>query len=290
MIQLVSKLLSTETQNQLDALQVLVNNESDFEKKAAEAKSLWNKKGSPKERKAAFEEIKTTLISMCVAVETCNYCEQNEANDIEHIHPKSFFPEVAFTWDNYLLACKQCNTGYKLDKCHVLDATNSPITLLRKKAPTVGSTIAFINPRIENPNDFMMLNMQTFKFDVFDDLEIVEKHKAEKTLEILELNERDPLIQARKSAAIFFYERLDRLIKILAAESNEAIYELLTPYDVLDTTISLEQNKQDIEANHKKAIEQHQHPSVWYAIKIVSSKTNAKWKALFAELPQALNW
>ncbi|MBL4649758.1 MAG: hypothetical protein JKY03_08505, partial [Aureispira sp.] len=61
-------------------------------------------------------------------------------------------------------------------------------------------------------------------------------------------------------------------------------------YDILDTTISLEQNKQDIEANHKKAIEQHQHPSVWYAIKIVSRHTNAKWKALFEQLPQALDW
>lgn len=290
MIQLVSKSLSKETQDQLNALQVLVNKESDFEKKAAEAKSLWNKKGSPKERKAAFEEIKAILTSMCVAVETCNYCEQNEANDIEHIHPKSFFPELAFIWDNYLLACKQCNTGYKLDKCHVLDADNSPITLARKKAPTVSSTIAFINPRVENPNDFMMLNMQTFKFDIFDDLEVVERHKAEKTLEILELNERDPLIKARENAAIFFYERLDRLVKILAAKSNAAIQVLLTPYDVLDTRVSLEENKQNIEANHKKAIEQHQHPSVWYAIKTVSSKTNAKWKALFEQLPQALDW
>ncbi len=24
----------------------------------------------------------------------CNYCEQNESNDIEHINPKSFFPEM----------------------------------------------------------------------------------------------------------------------------------------------------------------------------------------------------
>lgn len=290
MIQLVSKSLSKETQNQLDALQVLVNTKPDFEEKAAEAKALWKAKESPKKRKAAFEEVKEVLTSMCVAVETCNYCEQNEANDIEHIHPKSFFPELAFTWDNYLLACKQCNTGYKLDKCHVLDAANSPITLLRKKAPIGGSTVAFINPRIEDPNEFMLLNMQTFKFDIFDDLEIVAQHKAEKTLEILKLNERDPLIQARKNAAIFFYERLDRLIKILAATSNAAIYDLLTPYDVLDTKISLEQNKDDIEVNHKKAIQQHQHPSVWYAIKTVSRHTDARWKALFEQLPQALDW
>jgi uncharacterized protein (TIGR02646 family) len=290
MIQLVSKSLSKETQDQLDALQVLVNTKPDFEEKAAEAKALWNKKGSPKERKAAFQEVKTTLTSMCVAVGICNYCEQNEANDIEHIHPKSFFPELAFTWDNYLLACKQCNTGHKLDKCYVLDIANTPVKLVRQEAPIVGATIAFINPRVENPNDFMMLNLKTFKFDVFEHLGIVAQRKAEKTLEILELNERDTLIEARETAFEFFYDRLRGLTQMLAADSNEAIEKLLAPHKVLDTTVSLEQNKEDIEANHKKAIEQHQHPSVWYAIKIVSSKTNAKWKALFEELPQALNW
>ena len=290
MIQLVSKSLSEENQNQLDGLQILVNSEPNFKKKAAKAKALWNGKGSPKERKAAFEKIKEVLTSMCVAVGICNYCEQNEANDIEHIHPKSFFPELTFIWDNYLLACKQCNSGQKLDRCYVLDAANVPLKLARKKAPTVGATIAFINPRVENPNDFMMLNLQTFKFDVFEHLGIVAQRKAEKTLEILELNERDPLIEAREKAFEFFYDRLKGLIQFLAANSNEEIDKLLAPNKVLDTTVSLEQNKQSIEENHKKAIRTHQHPSVWYAIKTVSSKTNPKWKALFEQLPQALDW
>ena len=123
MIQLATKELSIETEGILRELQATINSKKSFAEKVAEAKALWASKGNIPYKKA-FEEIIATLKSMCVSVNICNYCEQNEASDTEHIDPKAFFPERTFIWVNYLRACKQCNTGYKLDKCFVIDADN----------------------------------------------------------------------------------------------------------------------------------------------------------------------
>jgi uncharacterized protein (TIGR02646 family) len=289
MIQLVSKNIPNTTQIELDKLQNRVNALSTFALKADKAKSLWNTKGG-NNGKVAFETIKTTLTEMCVAIEVCNYCEQNEANDIEHIAPKSFFPERAFVWNNYLLACKQCNTGYKLDKCHVLNNEGHLYSIERGNEP-IHKNLAFINPRIENPNDFMILNMLTYKFILLPDLDIIKKNKALKTLDILKLNERDSLIQARKNAVNYFYSRIERLIKVLNAENNQEITTILAPADKpIDESKRLSINKENIKENFKKDIQTHQHPSVWYAIKMIESKINRKWQQLFEELPEALNW
>lgn len=89
MIQLVSRTLSADTDQHLNRLQVKVDSEPIFHAKVGKAETLWNGKKKSKKGKIAFDEIVSTLKQMCVSVEICNYCEQNEANDIEHIYPKS---------------------------------------------------------------------------------------------------------------------------------------------------------------------------------------------------------
>lgn len=289
MIQLVSKNIPKTTEDELRKLQNQVNTLSTFTMKADKAKKLWNSKGG-KEGKAAFETIKTTLTEMCVAIEVCNYCEQNEANDIEHIAPKSFFPEKAFIWENYLLACKQCNTSYKLDKCHTLDNNGNIYDVKRGDEP-IHKNIAFINPRIENPNDFMILNMSTYEFEIVRGLDTIKENKAKKTLDILKLNERATLIQSRKNAINYFYSRIERLVKVLNAESNQEIVEILAPADKpIDKRKKLSTNQERVKETFKKDIQTHQHPSVWYAIQTIESKINEKWKRLFEQFPEALNW
>lgn len=297
MIQLDSKILSKQAATVLDDLQTTVNQETNFADRATKAKKLWNGKTGAKARKACFEEVKSTLEAMCVSIEVCNYCEQNEANDIEHIHPKSFFPELAFEWTNYLLACKQCNSGYKLDKCHIIINQVQLESLARGKKPQKGATIAFINPRIEDPNDFMLLDLGTdevegtWRYMIKPGLSTIAQQKAKMTIEILRLNSRDTLLKARKSAAIFYYQRMERLVELLAADSHAAIKKLLTPYDqYLDPNKSVEQNKVRIKAGFKHDIQTHQHPSVWYAIKVIQSKVNRRWEALFEQIPEALDW
>lgn len=42
----------------------------------------------------------------------CSYCETriNANLAIEHVRPKSKMPELALSWDNFLLACSSCNS------------------------------------------------------------------------------------------------------------------------------------------------------------------------------------
>lgn len=291
MIQLVSKNLQKTTLEELEKLQQLVNAKSTFAEQVEEAQHIWKTKSSTILGKQIFEEVKAILTQMCLSIEVCNYCEENEANHIEHIHPKSFFPELAFIWDNYLLACPTCNSTYKLDKCYTIDNASVLDILKRNFQPKNGSTIAFINPRMEDPNHYMMLNMETYTFDIQDDLSLLEQYKAEKTIEILNLNERAELVSSRKKTAIYIYNRINQLVHALNAKSNQELEAILTPDDdAVDETKSLQQNKDTITANFKKDIQTHKHPSVWYAIKMVQSKVNDKWKALFSQIPQALNW
>jgi len=130
MLQLASSLLSDPEIATLKKLQDKLDALSLFEKKIKKAQLLWDAKGSPT-YKSTFSGIKANLMSLTVYVETCNYCEHNEATDIEHIYPKSFFPEKTFVWDNYLLACKICNTTYKLDQCLVVSGSGQTIRVNR---------------------------------------------------------------------------------------------------------------------------------------------------------------
>ncbi|MFT5918197.1 MAG: hypothetical protein ACI81T_004714 [Bacteroidia bacterium] len=289
MIQLTNKELSDDTKAHLNQIQKGIDSEADFALQAEKAQKAWKSKGNA-DGKQAFEEVKSTLKEMCVSTEVCNYCEQNEAMDIEHIAPKSFFPNHAFVWENYLLACKSCNTGYKLDHCYVLDQNGLSHKSKRGIEPT-HKTHCFINPREEDPNYFLIFNSLTSKYILNHKLTQSEKEKAKSTLEILKLNERPALVEARKSAAKYFYRTIKELTEILNAKDLAELKAILNPYDkIMDKKLSLLETKEELKVIFKKEIQIHQHPSVWYAIKKVDSKTDDKWKALFDQVPEALHW
>ena len=59
----------------------------------------------------------------------CSYCGKYDPQDlqIEHICPKSLYPNLATTWDNFLLACATCNgKGNKGDKDVVIGKCHLP--------------------------------------------------------------------------------------------------------------------------------------------------------------------
>jgi uncharacterized protein (TIGR02646 family) len=290
MLQLASETLPKHAADRLVYLQGEVNKQAGFAERAKRAESLWNGKTGSQVGKAAFEAITQKLISMCVSLEICNYCEQNEANDIEHIYPKSLFPALAFIWDNYLLACKQCNTAYKLDSFALLDG-NEDIAPIPRGTEPAHANGAFINPRTENPADFMLLNLGSYKFELMPGIDKKAANKARNTLEILQLNERDQLVQSRKTAAIYRYQRMELLVRILNANSIAEIDAMLTPFDgLLDNTLALSELKLQLKDSFKLDIQLHAHPSVWYAIQKIGSVTSPKWAAIFAAIPEALNW
>ncbi|HLP57065.1 MAG TPA: HNH endonuclease [Fluviicola sp.] len=289
MIQLDYKKLSATEQTILDDLQHKVNLKTPFLEKTAEAQNLWGSKGGVT-GKQAFEKIRAELYNLCVFVGVCNYCEQSEANDIEHIHPKSFFPEFSFVWDNYLLACKQCNSAFKLDKCYIIDPSDELFSVPRKTEPP-HKTHALINPRTENPNDFMVLNLKTFRFMPLPDLSKKDENRVKATLEILALNERDVLIEARKSASRHFYDLFERLVRIRESSSIVELEQCLYPNEeFINRNLTIGEIQEQLTLSFKKHITKNQHPSVWHSIKIIASRTDERWINLFNRFPEALHW
>lgn len=273
----------------LRQLQEQIDSKSKFESKVATSKKLWKNKGGHKHTES-FQQLRSILKQMCIAHGICNYCEHNEAFDIEHIAPKSHFPEMTFSWENLLLVCKECNTGHKSDQCKVID-TNGELRSCQRGTPPPQGVFCFINPRIENPADFMLLNLETFTFEILPDLTPTNLAKAQSTLDLLELNSRTVLIHTRKDCSIALYHLMTNLVNILKVKSINELSELLSPHEKkFDFSISLEVLKAEIKENHKGFIAELQHPSVWLAIKTVKSKTDPKWMAIFREIPEALNW
>jgi uncharacterized protein (TIGR02646 family) len=291
MLQLASKKLSKSAQKHLDNLQKQVDDLPTFADKVTEAKRLWDGKVGGNNGKTHFGEIKKMLTEMCISTEICNYCEHNEAGDIEHIAPKTVFPECAFVWNNYLLVCKTCNTTHKSDKCYVLDDKGSVYEIKRGSGKPPYPNLAIINPRIENPTDFILLNTKTFTFEILGSSE-KDKNKAEKTIEVLALNNRDTLKEARKKNYNAFYDIMNRLSRIQQAKSIAEIESILRPHEDLikGEFEDLEELKKFIKQGYKKDIQNYPHPSVWYAIKMIDSKTNQKWQEIFEIIPEALDW
>lgn len=292
MIQLSSETLTQSTVNHLATVQKRIDDEVDFPTKAVRADTEWDAKISSNPKKAAFTEIKETLIDMCVSVEICNYCENNEATDVEHIYPKSLFPERAFRWENYLLACKTCNTGYKLDKFAVFDPISSATSfdISRNTRPTTNDGV-LIDPRMEDPLQFFWLDIQnkTFVLDPRLSLNPRDKNRAEYTLKLLGLNDRDALVAARRTAAKYYLDRLERYVRARDANTVDELEACVQDPDLIDQNLPLKQEKQRICQQITADIQTYSHPTVWYELK--RQRNNLpKTNRLLISAPEALNW
>jgi uncharacterized protein (TIGR02646 family) len=235
---------------------------------------------------------------MCVGVEICVYCENNEATDIEHIYPKKLYPEKAFNWENYVLACNKCNSHHKSDKFKIFNpkdsATVEDITLPRGtySQPTNDDAL-FINQRIDDPLDLIELDLlnQTFVFVERSQQGTREYEKASFTIDLLGLNTRGSLVAARKQAVRFFINRLETYVSAKNATDFQELKDAVDDDEVgsLDDTKSFGQEKQRMLDAIKKDILEGSHPTVWK--ELIRQRVNLpKTNGLLTDAPEALNW
>jgi uncharacterized protein (TIGR02646 family) len=100
----------------------------------SEAARLWSLQSN-----RAFREIREVLQQMASGIERCMYCEDSAATSIDHFWPKGDYPERAFDWLNYLLACSVCNSNFKRNQ-FPLDDLGEP---------------QLLNPTAEDPLDHL---------------------------------------------------------------------------------------------------------------------------------------
>lgn len=207
MIRLPDIAIPDATQKLLDGYQAEVNAAGDFAEQVAEAKRLFsarNKSANP-----AFRVIRKKLDELCGGSGRCCYCELSQPDEVEHVRPKDWYPEVVFAWRNYTYSCGPCN-GPKNNQFAVFKrGSRTPTRLVRERddpvtPPPAGSPV-LIDPRTENPLDFMELDLsETFLFVETADEGTREFERAKYTIEVLRLNERDVLTRARRVRFIHF--------------------------------------------------------------------------------------
>ena len=165
-------------------------------------------------RTATFKNIRETLKTMCSGNRRCCYCEDSCADEVEHIRPKSLYPELVFVWENYLYSCGSCNSKKSNNYAVIVGNTIHFITSKKDDPPPVGKGV-FINPRIENPLDFLELDLGddldgTFFFQPRYHLaeDSIDYQRADYTIKILGLNDRDYLCRGRRQGALNYRARL----------------------------------------------------------------------------------
>ena len=200
---------------QLATYQKRVNLASDYADRVKEAKSQFKRRNT--KSNPAFRVVRATLKSMCKELVRCLYCEDSLADEVEHFKPKDLYPEVVFVWENYLYACGPCN-GPKNNKFKVIPPSGThllDVTRPRKAkvVPPVDGDPALIDPRQEDPLKFLILDLRdTFEFTPVFNLSSIDEQRAEYTIEVLRLNERDYLPAARANAFFGFRARLREYI------------------------------------------------------------------------------
>lgn len=226
MLNVVEKALALSVLDQLTAYQRVVDSAGEYKDRVSEAKRCFPIHNRSTNK--TFRVVRENLSEMCNGARRCMYCEDSVADEVEHFRPKDLYPELVFAWSNFLYACGPCN-GPKNNRFAVIDDTGSLVDVSRSRSmpivEPVAGLIALIDPRRENPLDFLMLDIRdTFEFTSIADDGSAEDLRANYTIEVLRLNQRDYLVEARENALGGYVARLQQYIS--ARNDNVSIERL----------------------------------------------------------------
>lgn len=252
----------------LAAYQGIVDAHGTYPDRVTSAKAEFKARNT--KANAVFKQVRAALAKMCTNTRRCCYCEDSMADEVEHIAPKDLYPDRVFDWDNYVYACGPCNSP-KGSKYAVLSVNGELVHVGRAKGaevvePAAGEH-ALINPRFEDPQDFLWLDIiDTFNFVAIDDTGTLSEKRATYTCEVLALNNRDVLIEARRLAFGSYRSRL-----------FEYIHKRDTGAPDADLCALI------------KGLQSMANPAVWAEMKR-SHGAHEELAQLFAQAPEALEW
>ena len=270
MLQIPDRPLPLAAQLRLEDYQQEIVSLASFEERVETGKARF--KSRNREEDAAFGPIRQTLKEMCSGVVRCMYCEDSLAKQVEHFKPKDFYPELVFVWHNYLYSCGPCNVR-KNNKFPIFSGRTGAVVMLSRarnegvEPPELGVP-AFVDPRHEDPLDYMQLDLRgTFWFQPVDsDVGSTRHQKAERTIEVLGLNDRDFLPESRERAFRAYFGLLNLYIECRDGRHPGQDPALLVG-----------------------ALRRYHHATVWAEMKRQRNQIPYLGN-LFAQAPEALEW
>lgn len=248
--------------NQLDAWQAEIDGIGSFLDRRRQAKGLFSSKN--RRNNVTFAEVRSRLKEMSPGRSRCVYCHAGELQAIEHFRPKAHFPEHTFAWENYLYSCEHCNRAKRDHFCVYYPKDGEPDwyrfpakeevpQLVRDRMP------ALLNPRCEDPLDYLRLDLSdTFNFLPRHRPGTVEHYRARYTIDLLQLNVRDFLTQAREIAFDAYCSHLESYVN----------------------------GNPDGKSKIAKII----HTAVWREMKRQSLRKGSELAGLFNRVPEARGW
>lgn len=269
MIRLADIALPDEARLGLERYQQKVDDHPDYAARVKAAKEHFSARNNRHD--PVFGIVRGKLKEICVGARRCGYCEDSVADEVEHIRPKDLYPELVFVWENYLYACGPCN-GPKSSKFAVIDeATGALVDVTRRRGhpvvPPQSGNPALIDPRWEDPLQFLDLDIvDTFTFLVADGLSATDAARANYTIEVLHLNDRDHLIESRHNAYGSYRARLHEYREMRVADvAPESLSALVS------------------------GLREMPHPTVWAEMKRQHGLI-AELRPLFGDFPEAMEW
>jgi uncharacterized protein (TIGR02646 family) len=256
--------LPEHTNRSLTALQAQIDAVPSYADRVQHARQRFEAENRP--GNYTFDVIKLTLGSMCAGACRCMYCEDSMASEVEHFRPKTFYPDLVFSWLNYLYTCGPCNR-IKRSHFRIVVESSEYIDLMRRRTdqvvePRSGSPL-LIDPRRDDPPQYLSLDLiDTFWFVPRHAEGTPEHARAEYTIKCLKLNERDYLPRARQEAYAGYRARLGEYVDARNTERAEHL---------------------------AKAISRCGHPAVWAEMK-AQSLLLPDLARLFAAAPEAAGW
>lgn len=219
--------------------------------------------------------LRTKLAEACHGIDRCMYCEDSHADEIEHLRPKSLYPDETFVWGNWLYACGECNgANVKGDRYAVISQGRCVEVSRRGNEPLIPPQVgvgALLNLRTENPLDFIWLDFETFHFVPIDGDQASESYmRARWTIDHLCLNSRSRLIRARRNAYVMFSTLLRDYVERLPAVTDEQVAQ---------------RRRMEI----SRALKEASHRTVWEEMKRQRAM-HQELQALFAAAPETLAW
>lgn len=153
---------------------------------------------------APFRPVLAALKSMCSGAQRCMYCEDSCGDEVEHHYPKAFYPGLVFAWENFLFACARCNRR-KSTRFPLFSPSPPAVVELTRAGlggavpPPSGASV-LLDPRKDDPLAYFRLDLRdTFTFRIVAPKGTPDHLRADFTLRVLDLNERDELLRQRRT-------------------------------------------------------------------------------------------
>jgi uncharacterized protein (TIGR02646 family) len=262
MIQVKSRELAAEALAELAALQREIDSLPTYPERVTAAVEQW----PSRRRRKVFSHVEEILGAMCSGPKRCMFCEDNGAYQIEHFRPKSLYPGLVYAWGNYLFACGQCN-GPKSDRFAIFSGSGAVLELARAGSEPESVPSVLLDPRQDEPMGYLWLDLRdTFRFKPVHASGTLGYDRADYTLRWLGLNDRDELVEARRSAYGDYLAHLERYATRKRSGADPEILKQL-----------------------RRSIERRNHVTVWREMQR-QHQTDANLRALFEEVPETLAW